>query len=247
MPAAGRTARRTQRAPDRVRARAARLGRAGCALPRRSLLGLAAGDVLGYLNRCGYDCRAASVGIISSVGPRASSTPRSPRQGRLRHRARAALRSRALRHGISRAARAPGWGADKPVDLVGHSFGGATAYPCSCSRTAAPRRLPRRPRPQADTLAAVHRQQDRLQIAHALVVAIAAPHEGSTSRRAAGCCECALDAVSRHDARARSALALRTYMTSSSTSSASPRPDRPITYDALQITAQNRSRRATTL
>ena len=33
--------------------------------------GLAAGDVLGYLNRCGYDCRAASVGIISSAWDRA--------------------------------------------------------------------------------------------------------------------------------------------------------------------------------
>ena len=33
--------------------------------------GLVAGDVLGYLNACGYDCRAASVGIISSVWDRA--------------------------------------------------------------------------------------------------------------------------------------------------------------------------------
>ena len=33
--------------------------------------GLAAGDVLGYLNACGYDCRAASVGIISSAWDRA--------------------------------------------------------------------------------------------------------------------------------------------------------------------------------
>ena len=33
--------------------------------------GLAAGDVLGYLNACGYDGRAASVGIISSAWDRA--------------------------------------------------------------------------------------------------------------------------------------------------------------------------------
>ena len=33
--------------------------------------GLAAGDVLGYLNACGYDCSAASVGIISSAWDRA--------------------------------------------------------------------------------------------------------------------------------------------------------------------------------
>ena len=33
--------------------------------------GLAAGDALGYLNACGYDCRAASVGIISSAWDRA--------------------------------------------------------------------------------------------------------------------------------------------------------------------------------
>ena len=37
--------------------------------------GLAAGDVLGYLNRCGYGCRAASVGIISSAWDRACAMP----------------------------------------------------------------------------------------------------------------------------------------------------------------------------
>ena len=35
--------------------------------------GLAAGDVLGYLNRCGYDCRAASATCTSSGQPCASS------------------------------------------------------------------------------------------------------------------------------------------------------------------------------
>ena len=40
--------------------------------------GLAAGDVLGYLNRCGYDCRAASVGIISSAWDRACSPAAGP-------------------------------------------------------------------------------------------------------------------------------------------------------------------------
>ena len=39
--------------PDRIHARSVGLGRARRALPRRALLGLAAGDVLGYLNACG--------------------------------------------------------------------------------------------------------------------------------------------------------------------------------------------------
>lgn len=71
MPAAGRTARRTQRAPDRVRARLLGWGAQDALYRAVPYWGLAAGDVLGYLNRCGYDCRAASVGIISRrVGPR---------------------------------------------------------------------------------------------------------------------------------------------------------------------------------
>ena len=90
--------------------------------------GLAAGDVLGYLNACGYDCRAASVGIISSAWDRACELY-------------AELTGGTADYGIAHAqcfghARfgtaypnplVPDWGADRPVDLVGHSFGGATA------------------------------------------------------------------------------------------------------------------------
>ena len=108
MPAAGRTARRTQRAPDRVRARAAGLGRAGCALPRRALLGTRGGRRARLSQPLRIRLpRGLGRHHLERVGPRVRALCRAHRrQGRLRHRARAALRSRALRHGISRAARA---------------------------------------------------------------------------------------------------------------------------------------------
>ena len=90
--------------------------------------GLAAGDVLGYLNRCGYDCRAASVGIISSAWDRACELYAALTGGRADYGIAHAQRFGHARFGTAYPAPlVPGWGADKPVDLVGHSFGGATA------------------------------------------------------------------------------------------------------------------------
>ena len=90
--------------------------------------GLAAGDVLGYLNRCGYDCRAASVGIISSAWDRACELYAALTGGRADYGIAHARRFGHARFGTAYPAPlVPGWGADKPVDLVGHSFGGATA------------------------------------------------------------------------------------------------------------------------
>ena len=90
--------------------------------------GLAAGDVLGYLNRCGYDCRAASVGIISSAWDRACELYAALTGGRADYGIAHAQHFGHARFGTAYPAPlVPGWGADKPVDLVGHSFGGATA------------------------------------------------------------------------------------------------------------------------
>ena len=90
--------------------------------------GLAAGDVLGYLNRCGYDCRAASVGIISSAWDRACELYAALTGGRADYGIAHAQRFGHARFGTAYPTPlVPGWGADRPVDLVGHSFGGATA------------------------------------------------------------------------------------------------------------------------
>ena len=90
--------------------------------------GLAAGDVLGYLNACGYDCRAASVGIISSAWDRACELYAELTGGTADYGIAHARRFGHARFGAAYPAPlVPGWGADRPIDLVGHSFGGATA------------------------------------------------------------------------------------------------------------------------
>lgn len=90
--------------------------------------GLAAGDVLGYLNACGYDCRAASVGIISSAWDRACELYAELTGGTADYGIAHAQRFGHARFGTAYPnPLVPDWGADRPVDLVGHSFGGATA------------------------------------------------------------------------------------------------------------------------
>ena len=90
--------------------------------------GLAAGDVLGYLNACGYDCRAASVGIISSAWDRACELYAELTGGTADYGIAHARRFGHARFGTAYPAPlVPDWGADRPIDLVGHSFGGATA------------------------------------------------------------------------------------------------------------------------
>ena len=90
--------------------------------------GLAAGDVLGYLNACGYDGRAASVGIISSAWDRACELYAELTGGTADYGIAHAQRFGHARFGTAYPnPLVPDWGADRPVDLVGHSFGGATA------------------------------------------------------------------------------------------------------------------------
>ena len=90
--------------------------------------GLAAGDVLGYLNACGYDCRAASVGIISSAWDRACELYAELTGGTADYGIAHAQRFGHARFGTADPnPLVPDWGADRPVDLVGHGFGGATA------------------------------------------------------------------------------------------------------------------------
>ena len=90
--------------------------------------GLAAGDVLGYLNACGYDCRAASVGIISSAWDRACELYAELTGGTADYGIAHAQHFGHARFGTAYPAPlVPDWGADRPIDLVGHSFGGATA------------------------------------------------------------------------------------------------------------------------
>ena len=90
--------------------------------------GLAAGDVPGYLNACGYDCRAASVGIISSAWDRACELYAELTGGTADYGIAHARRFGHARFGtVYPAPLVPDWGADRPIDLVGHSFGGATA------------------------------------------------------------------------------------------------------------------------
>ena len=89
--------------------------------------GLAAGDVLGYLNACGYDCRAASVGIISSAWDRACELYAQLTGTTVDYGAAHAAEYGHARYGVTYDKPLfEGWSADKKINLVGHSFGGAT-------------------------------------------------------------------------------------------------------------------------
>ena len=89
--------------------------------------GLAAGDVLGYLNACGYDCRAASVGIISSAWDRACELYAQLTGTTVDYGAVHAAEYGHARYGVTYDKPLfEGWSADKKINLVGHSFGGAT-------------------------------------------------------------------------------------------------------------------------
>ena len=201
--------------------------------------GLAAGDVLGYLNRCGYDCRAASVGIISSAWDRACELYAALTGGRADYGIAHAQRFGHARFGTAYPAPlVPGWGADKPVDLVGHSFGGATArllmqllaHGCT-EEVRAAEAAGETPSPLFTG--------GRTGWVHALV-AIAAPHDGSTFPDVQPDAANALSTLFLGAARALGISAFKdVYDFRLDQFGIRRDPDEPITTAALRMLAQN--------
>ena len=208
--------------------------------------GLAAGDVLGYLNRCGYDCRAASVGIISSAWDRACELYAALTGGRADYGIAHAQHFGHARFGTAYPAPlVPGWGADKPIDLVGHSFGGATArllmqllaHGCP-EEVQAAEAAGETPSPLFTG--------GKTGWVHALV-AIAAPHDGSTFLDVQPDAANALSTLFLGAARALGISAFKdVYDFRLDQFGIRRDPDEPITTAALRMLAQTRSRRATT-
>lgn len=201
--------------------------------------GLAAGDVLGYLNRCGYDCRAASVGIISSAWDRSCELYAAITGGRADYGIAHAQRFGHARFGTAYPAPlVPGWGADKPVDLVGHSFGGATArllmqllaHGCP-EEVQAAEAAGETPSPLFTG--------GKAGWVHALV-AIAAPHDGSTFPDVQPDAANALSTLFLGAARALGISAFKgVYDFRLDQFGIRRDPDEPITTAALRMLAQN--------
>ena len=90
--------------------------------------GLASGDVLRFLNEGGYECCAASVGPISSAWDRACELYAQRTGTTVDYRAAHARRFGHDRFGVTYPEPlVPGWGADRKINLIGHSFGAATS------------------------------------------------------------------------------------------------------------------------
>ena len=201
--------------------------------------GLAAGDVLGYLNRCGYDCRAASVGIISSAWDRACELYAALTGGRADYGIAHARRFGHARFGTAYPAPlVPGWGADRPIDFVGHSFGGATArllmqllaHGCP-EEVQAAEAAGETPSPLFTG--------GRTGWVHALV-AIAAPHDGSTFPDVQPDAANALSTLFLGAARALGISAFKdVYDFRLDQFGIRRDPDEPITTAALRMLAQN--------
>ena len=89
--------------------------------------GMATGDLMAWLRKEGYDVAAASVGPISGVWDRSCELYAQLTGTRVDYGKAHAARCGHARYGRTfENALAPGWSAEKPVDLVGHSFGGTT-------------------------------------------------------------------------------------------------------------------------
>ena len=201
--------------------------------------GLAAGDVLGYLNACGYDCRAASVGIISSAWDRACELYAELTGGTADYGIAHAQRFGHARFGTAYPAPlVPGWGADRPIDLVGHSFGGATARlllqlladgcPEEVQAAAAAGETPS-PLFTGGKAGWVH-----------TLVAIAAPHDGSTFLDVQPDAADALSTLFLGAARALGISAFKgVYDFRLDQFGIRRDPDEPLTTAALRMLAQN--------
>ena len=140
------------RVPDRARARSAGLGRAAT----RSTAPCPTGDSRRAMcwvisTACGYDCRAASVGIISSAWDRACELYAELTGGTADYGIAHAQRFGHARFGTAYPERrlCPAGARTGPSISSGTaSAARRRGCSCSCSRTAAPRKC-RRPRPQA--------------------------------------------------------------------------------------------------
>ena len=90
--------------------------------------GLASGDVLRFLNESGYECCAASVGPISSAWDRTCELYAQLTGTTVDYGAAHARRFGHDRFGVTYPEPlVPGWGADRKINLIGHSFGAATS------------------------------------------------------------------------------------------------------------------------
>ena len=88
--------------------------------------GLTAGDALAPLRAAGYDCRTASVGSLSSAWDRACELYAQLNGGRADYGVAHAESYHHARFGVAYAQPLVGAWQDKSIDLIGHSFGGAT-------------------------------------------------------------------------------------------------------------------------
>ena len=90
--------------------------------------GMTTGSLTDYLSAKGYETYAASVGPLSSAWDRACELYAALTGGRADYGIAHAQHFGHARFGTAYPAPlVPGWGAGRPIDLVGHSFGGATA------------------------------------------------------------------------------------------------------------------------
>lgn len=90
--------------------------------------GLTSGNVLRFLNESGYECYAASVGPISSAWDRACELYAQITGGTVDYGVAHARRFGHDRFGMTFSQPlVPDWSAEKKINLIGHSFGGATS------------------------------------------------------------------------------------------------------------------------
>lgn len=90
--------------------------------------GLSNGDVISYLNKWGYNCKAASVGSLSSAWDRACELYAQLVGGTVDYGAYHSGKNKHARYGITYdKPLVENWDEQNPIDIVAHSFGGATA------------------------------------------------------------------------------------------------------------------------
>jgi triacylglycerol lipase len=138
--------------------------------------GMAAGSTRKQLLRQGYEAYAASVGPISSAWDRACELYAQLTGARVDYGAAHAKMHQHDRYGQRYAPLLKGWSAKRPIALVGHSFGGATARLLTtlCEQGS---RLEREEKQQNISPLFTGQLKGRI----LAVVTLAAPHNGSTA------------------------------------------------------------------